>query len=104
MPVHTDVRFTLNMQDNNTLTVPSVHSSALKIAPGIWFAWPFNLAFGLSERPGQVTLAWATAQTVCNVKLGPKAMLVLLAETPGVPIELGIVSAGVHITSAHGSI
>ena len=31
-------------------------------------------------------------------------MLVLLAETPGVPIELGIVGAGVHITSAHGSI
>ena len=104
LPVHKDVRFTLSMTDNSTLEVPSANSSALTIAPGLWFSWPFNLRFGTGEQSGDVTVAWATAQLVCTVKTGPKTTLVLLAETPGVAIELGFVGAGVHVTSSHGSI
>ena len=104
LPVHTDVRFTLAMTDNSTLEIPSANSSALKIAPGVWFSWPFNLRVGPGGQSDEVTVAWATAQLISTVKTGPKAMLVLLAETPGVAIEIGFVSAGVHVTSPHGSI
>lgn len=91
LPEKTGVRFELRLGDGTSLQVPHAKSSALTIASGVWSHWPFNL------RVRSVTLAWATAQVLSKVETGASETILVLAQTEGVPVELGIADAKVQL-------
>jgi beta-galactosidase len=81
------VRFKLTSNES-TRDVPSVKSKPLTIAAGIWFVWPVNIPLG-----GGVTLLWSTAQLVSSIDTesnGVVTTTIFMAETEGVPSEVGI--------------
>ncbi|WP_369034671.1 beta-galactosidase [Streptomyces adonidis] len=80
LPDHPDTSFTVAFPDGPELTVPS---APVTVPQGAYFCWPLRLDVA------GLRLDWATAQPVCTVDVGGRAVLVLAA-TDGVDVELAL--------------
>eukprot|EP01065_Artemidia_motanka_P007610 TRINITY_DN137_c2_g1_i1.p1 TRINITY_DN137_c2_g1~~TRINITY_DN137_c2_g1_i1.p1 ORF type:complete len:915 (+),score=325.46 TRINITY_DN137_c2_g1_i1:66-2747(+) len=93
MPAKTDARFSLTLASGEKLLIPSPNSSAVTVAPSVWFVWPFNFAAA-----DGITLRWATAQLLCSA-----AGVHVFAATDGVAPEIAF-SADATVKHAAGTV
>ena len=101
MSAKTHVRFNLTWANASfpDLVIPAASSAPLTLAPDSWFVWPIRQPL---RRQGTASLAWATAQPLARIE-SPKSTVVVLSETPGIPVELGVALDGGHIVAAAGA-
>lgn len=97
LTVKSGVRFRVTWanESRRAVDVPSLSSAPLTIKPATWFVWPLQLPLVQGKA---ATLVWATAQLLTRVAGDERKTLLLLSETQGIPVELGLSLNGAKLT------